>query len=73
MVLDYNRIMHNKIFKTGHSAAVTISPRLLKDAGLKLGDTVKMEITAGGDAIIVKKSNKESQLPLNLKIRPRLK
>ena len=65
--------MQNKIFKTGHSLAVTLSPKILKEAGLKLGDSVKVETHSGGDAIIIKKSKRENQLPLDLKIRPKMK
>ena len=65
--------MQNKVFKTGHSLAVTLSPKVLKEAGLNLGDSVKVEVDSGGSNIIIRKSKKESQLPFNLKIRPKLK
>ncbi len=59
-----------KIFKTGHSLAVTLAKKLLKDMALKLGDSVEME--AKGDRIIISKSKNRRQLDLGLKIRPKL-
>jgi len=64
--------MIRKVFKTGHSAAITISKSLLKDMGLKVGDTVKLEISADKEEIIIRHGKKESQLSLGLKVRPRL-
>jgi antitoxin component of MazEF toxin-antitoxin module len=63
--------MQNKVFKTGHSLAVTLSPKVLKEVGLNLGDAVKVEVDDNGH-IIIRKSKRENQLPLNLKIRPSL-
>jgi antitoxin component of MazEF toxin-antitoxin module len=62
--------MQRKIFKTGHSAAVTLSQNLLKDLDLKVGDRVEME--AKIDRIIISKSKSKQQLDLGLKIRPKL-
>jgi antitoxin component of MazEF toxin-antitoxin module len=62
--------MQRKIFKTGHSAAVTLSQHLLKDLSLKVGDTVEIAVKA--DQIIVSKSKSKKQLDLGLKIRPKL-
>jgi len=69
--LHYNIGMMRKIFKTGHSAAVTLSKSLLKDLGLKVGDSVKIE--ANKDCIVISHGKQASQLPLNLKLRPHLK
>jgi antitoxin component of MazEF toxin-antitoxin module len=63
--------MVNKIFKTGHSAAVTLSPKILKEIGLKIG--VKVVIDKDGKTIIISKGKKEDQLPLGLKIRPKIR
>jgi antitoxin component of MazEF toxin-antitoxin module len=65
--------MVNKIFKTGHSAAVTLSPKILKEIGLKIGDAVKVVIDKDGKTIIISKGKKEDQLPLGLKIRPKIR
>lgn len=65
--------MIRKVFKTGHSAAVTISKKLLKDMGLKVGDSVKVELAKGGEQIIISHGKKQNQLDLGLKLRPRLK
>ena len=62
--------MQNKVFKTGHSLAVTLSPKILKETGLSLGDVVKVKVD--GEDIIIRKSKKDTQLPFNLKIRPKL-
>jgi antitoxin component of MazEF toxin-antitoxin module len=64
--------MIRKIFKTGHSAAVTISAALLKDMGLKIGDAVKVELNPNKEEIIIRHGKKESQLSLGLKLRPKL-
>jgi antitoxin component of MazEF toxin-antitoxin module len=65
--------MQRKIFKTGHSAAITLSSSLLKDMGLKVGDTVKVEMGQDKEEIIVRHGKKENQLSLGLKLRPKLK
>jgi antitoxin component of MazEF toxin-antitoxin module len=64
--------MLRKIFKTGHSAAVTLSSGLLKDMGLKVGDSVKVEIDDKKEQIIIRQGKKDNQLSLGLKLRPRL-
>ncbi len=64
--------MQRKIFKTGHSAAVTLSQKILKDLGLKVGDTVKLETDLDQKQITIHQSKSENQLPLNLKVRPKL-
>lgn len=62
-----------KIFKTGHSAAVTISTGMLKALGLKLGDVVKVELGASKNEIIIRQTGRTEQLPLALKLRPTLR
>jgi antitoxin component of MazEF toxin-antitoxin module len=64
--------MNRKIFKTGHSAAVTLSQKLLKGMELKVGDTVKIELDEQRGELIIRHCKRDSQLPLNLKIRPSL-
>lgn len=70
--LPYNTAMLRKIFKTGHSAAVTLSQGLLKDLGLKVGDSVKIETDPDKTAIIISRGKKQDQLSLGLKVRPKL-
>jgi len=65
--------MIRKIFKTGHSAAVTLSQSALKDLGLKVGDDVVVETSPAKDAIIISRGRRANQLPLGLKIRPKIK
>jgi antitoxin component of MazEF toxin-antitoxin module len=64
--------MIRKIFKTGHSAAVTLSQNLLKDMGLKVGDAVKVELDKEKEAIVIRHGKKQNQLILGLKVRPKL-
>lgn len=64
--------MQRKIFKTGHSAAVTLSTGLLKDMGLRVGDTVKIELSKDKEEIIIRHGKKVSQLSLGFKLRPKL-
>ena len=64
--------MDRKIFKTGHSAAVTLSKKLLQELGLKLGDDVKIEIDAAKKELTIRPGNRQNQLSLNLNTRPRL-
>ncbi len=63
--------MIRKIFKTGHSAAVTISGKLLSQMGLKMGDDVKIESTGEG-VLTIKPAKRQNQLTLDLKVRPKL-
>jgi antitoxin component of MazEF toxin-antitoxin module len=65
--------MLRKIFKTGHSAAVTLSQELLKEMGLKVGDAVKVDMDNSGEKIIITAGKKQNQLPLGLRLRPSLK
>ncbi len=62
--------MNRKVFKTGHSLAVTISPKALKELGLKAGDAVEIEVM-GGRAIL-QKTRHNRQLDLGLKIKHKL-
>jgi len=64
--------MSNKIFKTGHSAVVALSPKVLKDLELKVGDSLKVETDKELGTIIIRKAKRQDQLPLGLKIRPKL-
>jgi len=64
--------MLRKIFKTGHSAAVTLSQSLLKDLGLKVGDSVKIEVDKSSQSVTIRHGKKQNQLPLGLKVRPKL-
>jgi antitoxin component of MazEF toxin-antitoxin module len=68
--VDYNRGMIRKIFKTGHSLAVTLSSGILKELNLKPGDSVKIE--QENDRIIISKSRNKQQLDLGFKIRPKM-
>lgn len=63
--------MLRKIFKTGHSYAVTLSKKILEQAGLKLGDAVDVKAEDAGQEIIIKKSKKNTQLamPLNSRLK----
>lgn len=61
-----------KIFKTGHSLAVTVSKKLLKEAGLSLGSEIKIEFDPQKNNLILKAAIKNSQLALNIKSRPKL-
>ncbi len=64
--------MKRKIFKTGHSAAVTISVKLLKDLDLKVGDFVSVEADKPKNQLVVKPAHPNTQLTLNLSTRKRL-
>ena len=64
--------MIRKIFKTGHSAAVTVSTAILKEMGLKVGDAVKIDFNKDKEQIIISHGKKQSQLSLNIKLRPKL-
>jgi len=64
--------MIRKIFKTGHSYAVTLSKKILEQAGLKLGDAIDVKAEDDGQTITIKKSKKNTQLTMPLNSRPRL-
>ena len=64
--------MQRKIFKTGHSLAVTISQNLLKELGLKIGDEVKVCLGKNKEEIVISHAQKNSQLALGFKLRPKL-
>ncbi len=65
--------MNRKIFKTGHSLVVTLSQGMLKDLGLSLGDTVKVELSKNKEEIIICQTHKVNQQALGLKLRPTLR
>ena len=56
-----------KIFKTGHSLAVTLSKKILDNLGLKEGDSV--EIVTDNNKIIIRSARHREQLSLWIKIR----
>jgi antitoxin component of MazEF toxin-antitoxin module len=62
--------MIRKIFKTGHSLAVTLSKKLLEEVGLKIGDNVQLQ--ADKEQIVISKARKNTQLTMPLSSRPRL-
>lgn len=64
--------MQRKIFKTGHSFAITISKKLLLGLGLKPGDSVKVELDGGSKRLLVSAGKSGGQLALNIRSRPRL-
>ena len=61
--------MDRKIFKTGHSLAVTLSKQLLGDLGLKLGDNVKIELDKNKDCLVLSPQGHKHQLALNINSR----
>jgi antitoxin component of MazEF toxin-antitoxin module len=63
--------MTRKIFKTGHSLAVTLSKKVLEDLGLKEGDGV--EVSSENQKIVIKPAGHKEQLSLGLKIKPKLR
>jgi antitoxin component of MazEF toxin-antitoxin module len=64
--------VNRKIFKTGHSAAVTLSKKLLDELGLRLGDNVRIEPDKDKNQFIIRPGNRENQLALDIHTRPRL-
>jgi antitoxin component of MazEF toxin-antitoxin module len=64
--------VNRKIFKTGHSMAVTVSKRMLRELGLENGDNVDVELGPDRKEIVIKKAKKSSQLDLGLKVRHHL-
>ena len=63
--------VNRKIFKTGHSLAVTLSRSALEEMGVTEGDSVEIRTSQG--QVIIKKAGRKEQLSLGLKIRPHLK
>lgn len=61
--------MLRKIFKIGHSLAITISKQILSDLGLKAGDRVQLAVDKDRGYLQVKQAGKKEQLALGLKIR----
>jgi len=68
--LVYNQGMNRKVFKTGHSLAITLSKRVLENLEIKEGDEV--EILAEGGRAVVRKSQKNTQLAMPFSSRPKL-
>ena len=64
--------MARKIFKTGHSLAITVSRGALDELGLKLGDSVKVEVDKIKGRLIISPDAKGHQLVLNIASRPSL-
>ena len=64
--------MTRKIFKTGHSLAITVSKKSLKELGWQEGDSVEVAVDFSHGQIVVKRKPKDSQLSLELHSRPRL-
>lgn len=62
---------NRKIFKTGHSLAVTLSKNVLEEMDLSEGDSVDIQLNHG--QAVIKKSGRKEQLSLGFKIRPHLK
>ncbi len=62
--------MIRKIFKTGHSYAVTLSKKLLEALDLKVGDSVSLVLEELSKSVILKKQEQKDQLELGLTIRP---
>jgi antitoxin component of MazEF toxin-antitoxin module len=64
--------MNRKIFKTGHSLAITVSKKQLSELGLGVGDGVSVEANAEKLCLIIRPAGLQHQLDLGLKLRPRL-
>lgn len=64
--------MRRKIFKTGHSLAITVSRQALDELGLKLGDSVKVEVDKTKGHLLIFPDAKGQQLILNISSRPSL-
>lgn len=62
--------MQRKVFKTGHSLAVTISKKLQEELGVVEGDEV--EIVAENGRAVIRKSQKNTQLAMPFSSRPKL-
>ena len=60
-----------KIFKTGHSLAVTLSKKVLDFLGLKEGDNV--DVNTDQNRIVIRPVGRRQQLSLGLKIKPTLR
>ena len=61
--------MLRKIFKIGHSLAITVSKKILSELGLKAGDRVQLDIDKDRGCLLVKQAGRKQQLALGLKIR----
>lgn len=70
--MDYTIYMIRKVFKTGHSYAVTLSKKLLQELGVDVGDQVAVELDREAGRILIRREHKTDQLSLDLPIRPKL-
>ena len=50
--------MTQKVLKVGSSAAVTIPKKSLKDLGLKVGDSVRVEIDMKAKRVLIESASK---------------
>lgn len=64
--------MIRKIFKTGHSLAITVSKKSLNELGWHEGDSVEVVADKGGEKIVIKRKERNHQLVMDLKVRPKL-
>lgn len=64
--------MERKVFKTGHSYAITLSRKIMDELGLNVGDEVSLNFDHEGKKLVVKRANRKDQLELGLNIRPKL-
>jgi antitoxin component of MazEF toxin-antitoxin module len=64
--------MNRKVFKTGHSFAVTLSKKILEELGLKNGDAVEVELDKDKGQIIIRQGRRGAQLALELHLRHKL-
>jgi antitoxin component of MazEF toxin-antitoxin module len=62
--------MNRRIFKTGHSLAITLSKKILENLGAQEGDEV--EVLAENGRVMIKKSQKNTQLAMPFSSRPKL-
>lgn len=68
IICDYNFIiiaMTQKVLKVGSSAAVTISKKALEELGLKVGDTVRVQIDIKRPAVLIEPVKKVDAELLN--------
>ncbi len=65
-------VMLRKIFKTGHSSAVTLSKKIMDELELKVGDMVLVEMSGDKRKIIISKAKKDAQLSFGFKIKHKL-
>jgi antitoxin component of MazEF toxin-antitoxin module len=64
--------MSRKIFKTGHSLAVTLSKKILQELGLAEGSQVVVELEKDKNQAVIKLDQRHAQLALDLYARHKL-